>query len=661
MHYSGIPSAVLVLALVLAPSLAAGDVLLVENGEPKAAIVIPENANEIETLAAQELQAYVQKMSGAKLQIVTEAAAPAKGNVVAVGNTKLAAKFGVDVKKLPAEAFRLKTTGPRPTLIIAGQDTINERVSKGRTPFAHRNHVGTLFGTYALLHRLGVRWLWPGESGEVAPKMKTIRLTDLEVTESPRVRKRHLRGTLSSSWRRRLKGVLKISRQEWNARNREWLLWYRRNGLGSNLHMKYGHAFRQWYKLYFKDHPDWFAMQEDSRRGLAKRQKPDRIKLCTSNPEIDDRIFADYLEARKRWASLKNINACPNDGSHGYCQCPKCKALDAPGAMVNHKGRLVPSLADRHLNSWNRLARKAVKKFGPDISVVGYAYNKYRAAPMREKVHPNLLIGFVGLTYLNDVRNERERKLWKAWADASDPKLPGKHTMFLRPNFLGGFFGMPFIYVHKMGPDIRMCYENRMVGTDFDTSCQHWATEGVNYYVLARLLWDPTQKVDDILNDYLAKAFGPAAEPMKRYFAHYEKRTSRIAVTIDETKIRHRFHRYEFIHRRLDPALFRQADGMLKQARAAAKSNADVLKRIEFVATGLEYARMQAAIMRAAHRARKSRTRQDALRKLIQKKIAFYNNLKNPWAINVSLLKWREPDRKYARLFGNDLAGIKAY
>src|SRR5439155_6134630 len=78
--------------------------------------------------------------------------------------------------------------------------------------------------------------------------------------------------------------------------------------------------------------------------------------------------------------------------------------------------------------------------------------------------------------------------------------------------------GLPLLYKHRFAEDFRHLAANRMMGTDFDSCCQHWATEGLNYYVVARLHWDPTANVDAIIDDYCQSGFGPAAKTMRRYY-----------------------------------------------------------------------------------------------------------------------------------------------
>ena len=48
--------------------------------------------------------------------------------------------------------------------------------------------------------------------------------------------------------------------------------------------------------------------------------------------------------------------------------------------------------------------------------------------------------------------------------------------------------------------DFRYLASHGMMGTDFDSCCHNWATQGLNYYVVARLHWNPEQRVDAIID-----------------------------------------------------------------------------------------------------------------------------------------------------------------
>ena len=75
------------------------EILLTRNGKPEATIVVPDNllaacdargnGTLIQMTAAEELQKYIEKASGAKLPIVPAAKAPAKGTLILIGRSSI--------------------------------------------------------------------------------------------------------------------------------------------------------------------------------------------------------------------------------------------------------------------------------------------------------------------------------------------------------------------------------------------------------------------------------------------------------------------------------------------------------------------------------------------------------------------------------------------
>ena len=63
----------------------------------------------------------------------------------------------------------------------------------------------------------------------------------------------------------------------------------------------------------------------------------------------------------------------------------------------------------------------------------------------------------------------------------------------------------PTVYVHRLAADLRFYAENNIVFAQYDCVTGHWGTNGLNYYVLARLLWDPWQDVDALVAEYCAR------------------------------------------------------------------------------------------------------------------------------------------------------------
>ncbi len=183
------------------------------------------------------------------------------------------------------------------------------------------------------------------------------------------------------------------------------------------------------------------------------------------------------------------------------------------------------SLTDRMVKFWNQLALQ-VSAERPDTRFVVYAYSAYAAPPVRETLDSRIAVGFVSGTYDDDAARRQALADWDAWNKQIQ-------QLYWRPNFLlyGSREGVPAVYIHKLAEDLRGLTDGGLQGADFDSIVHHWATEGINYYVLARLLWDPQQNVNVILQDYCDRGFGPSGDLVKQYFLRIEQITNQVAAS----------------------------------------------------------------------------------------------------------------------------------
>ena len=122
-----------------------------------------------------------------------------------------------------------------------------------------------------------------------------------------------------------------------------------------------------------------------------------------------------------------------------------------------------------------------------------------------------------------------------------------------------------------------------MLFARFDCNCHHWATNGLNYYVLAKLLWNRYRDVDEIVEDYCTVGFGPAAETVQRYFEEIERITTAIAEERQRPTP-------DTIARHYTDEILEKLHRILDEAEQEAGYNAQVKKRVAFLRCGLEYA-----------------------------------------------------------------------
>ena len=316
---------------------AAAPLTLVQDGKSTYSIVISTDASPSEKHGAQELQKFLEEMSGARLPVVTDAQA-AHGNLVLVGSSKLL-KAGITFDSLGPEGFALKTDGKN--LIIAG----------GRQR-------GTLYGVYTFLEKLGCRWFTPDVSR--IPKMRTITAGPLDETQKPAFEYREPFFTEAAD-------------KDWSARNKA-------NGQSSRLDESTGgkvqyypfvHSFLQLIppQKYFKDHPEYFSLIDGKRR-------EERSQLCLTNPDV----LRLGVEAVERWiqqhpeATIFSVSQ--NDWT-GWCECDKCRRVEEEEGGV-HSGPLL-----RYVNA---LAAEVEKKH-PDklIDTLAYWYTEEPPAKARPR------------------------------------------------------------------------------------------------------------------------------------------------------------------------------------------------------------------------------------------------------------------------------------
>ena len=141
-----------------------GKYVLVLNGAAASCIVVPKEATKGELDAAEELQRYVEKITGARLPILTSLDDSATFSIL-IG--RASARSGLTFPDLDRESYIIRTNGK--ALFIHGADDD-----------------GVFFAVCTFLERYcDVRWFWPGELGEVVPQRSTLVIPGIDVQETP--------------------------------------------------------------------------------------------------------------------------------------------------------------------------------------------------------------------------------------------------------------------------------------------------------------------------------------------------------------------------------------------------------------------------------------------------------------------------------------------
>ncbi len=608
-----------VLAFLL--SVAAESVILTGNHTARSEIIVsPDAPAEIKEAAA-ALRFYIQRISDAEVAVVDRPGRAAGIAAIWVGKHPDLDVPEADLNWREDEEYLIMVKAPG-DIVLAGKDVIRQ----GRLMES-----GTVSAVYIFIQDyLRVRWLWPGELGTDIIRRETIELPETLVRNAPAIKQRALRLPNSkhlAEYFQRGRTPIMDNWQEKQAKSaQEVLQWlhFQRAGQASydrpasgSFSMAGGHAFTDWWTRFGKTHPEYFAMRPDGTRTVPI---PRFAKLCVSNPAVLEQVVQD-LERRlppdKKQPAI--LSASPNDGG-GYCMCPGCLAMDEPDApkltfawlrremKVDEMNLAVAALeeegdyirmeyvflTDRYAKFWNRIMAKLRQRHPDrDISIGVWAYHACRTPPVRTRLDDNIVVGYVGLGSLTenispDAQQEHLRE-WKGWA--------GKcRRIIWRPNLYWLNWGFPYIYMQRSAEHIRTLADNHMIGMDIDTLPLDFAAQGIQYYLLAQLAWNPRADVNDLINDYTLRAFGPAAASMRRYYEVFEGAGKRYELYHDTGRGKGAGY---FTDQVYTPECMAAANDALTEAAGLVKGLHPYEERVAFVQVGYEWTAAQLGVIRA--------------------------------------------------------------
>lgn len=603
------------------------DVLLVRDGETRAVIVTPDKPTRVVSYAAEELAWHVEKACGVKMQIITESVVQA-GPRICLGPCR---KNGIDSAKLSPEAFVLRVTDD--AVFIAGDDG-------GGDPLEANTRAGTLWGVYEWLEReLGVRWMWPGELGTFVPKKATIIAKTTNETIAPHFFRRHIRPGLGFESEHPALGFTKEAAKRFGD---EQTVFLRRHRMGRSQSISYGHAFTDWWEKDGKTHPEWFQLLDGGKRGPKK--KGGRFSMCVSNPDLAREVVARWSAKRPPDAPAPGfINAVEND-IPGLCVCENCRALDCPTPAdyltfypPDSKVAGTRFVSDRYAHFWLNVQQQAPA----GSTVIGYAYFNYFSAPTSGiKLNENILVGFcpsAGWFPRSEAEHAWMKQQWTGWRETGA-------RLFMRTNHLLDGYCMPFIFARQFADEFHHAVKHGMVATDYDSLTGHWATQGPNLYVAARLHTRPEASADDLLAEYYA-AFGPASTQVQNYFDRWETFTTNSRETIAQTMQTLQTSRWrnwaKAAHVLYPPECFLAGEKQLVEAALAARGDEEAVERVKFLQLGLQHAKLCAQVSAKLTLAGSTATK-DEIKQVLEELLAFRRAHERSGISNFNHLAWVE-------------------
>lgn len=483
---------------------------LAENGNAQFEIVIPNNSSNVAKYAAMELKTCLEKTINGKIPVTIF---PTQGKIaLIVGDNEFTRKLGVDVKSLPRDGFVIKNFGN--TIVIAGKDDPDKKPEEQfkESIWGQFYERATLFAVYDFLERFaGVRFYFPGEIGTIIRKNENLKVPSMDIVECPDFTRRS------------------YSTYAGKLLNQKDTVYYDKNKMAYSVRMETdfiptGHGLRslQYINRFSKTHPEYFALLDNGKRHSDPGMKfPGQ--LCFSSG-ICEEIYGDavaFLSGKP--ASSRGLkawhpgwykiyfNLMPEDSLY-LCRCPECQRQFKQGAQATSD--VVWNVV---INTANRLKQNHIPGY-----VVAMAYSSYRMIPPKD-IPDNVLVQVATLGPWGEAGaseiHKNDNRLIQDWAK----KLGHKVWLW---NYVNRYGPLNLPGIPPSTPHAINSYYKSMApyicGAFLQSNTENFMFQHLNTYVFGKLCWDNSVDVDKILNEYYTLAYGPAAEPMKKFFERIE-------------------------------------------------------------------------------------------------------------------------------------------
>jgi len=428
------------------------------NGAAKMPVVTGATPDPLTVTAARELAEYLSKISGGKFEVATGDGATG----IAVGTPADFPTLGpvaglVTDDPLRREDYLLRTHAQGVLLL-------------GATPQAVRDAV------WDLLYRLGYRQFFESPEWEVIPNSPTLQLT-ADSLEHPDYAVRRI-------W---------YGFGTWDENKAMYTAWCVRNRSAEAFSLNTGHSYDGYIahnKKLFEAHPEYYGLVKGERKSS---------KICISNPAARQVVIDDAMKQFAAKASQDSVSTDPSDGGN-WCECAECAKLG--------------SISDRAVTLANAVADAAKEKFG-NRYVGMYAYNQH-SPPPNIQVHDNVIINVATAFISGGFTVDQLIDGWQAHGvklfgireyysvNTWDRDLPGASR-----GSNSSYLVNTITHFNEKGA--------RFLSAE---SGDCWGPNGLGYYLASRMLWDvdEAKRVDELKEDFLTRAFGPAKEPMRVYY-----------------------------------------------------------------------------------------------------------------------------------------------
>ena len=468
------------------------DFIIARDGAARACIVIPASASEKVRSAAEDLQDVLEQMTGAKLEIVADTAAPPQTYRLLVGPTAQTKALGISQPTGYPSKERVIVKREGNSLVLIGNDD--------------GDYKGTQFAVNMFLETLGCGWYGPQALWQVIPSLKTVAVNALDIDHTP-------------AFSARISNVY-VNYEKFSER---WYMGGDKKNVGHNI------ALLIPREEYYPSHPEWFALVDGKRDPYSASDT--YWQYCYTNEALAAEVARKLIAVFDEDPYLTNYAIGANDGwEKNWCECSSCSRLGND--------------TDELLTFANNVARAVAKKY-PDKHLTILSYHSIYFPPLSGiKAEPNVEVmfcretsmmapldlslklptGYNAITHntyteswLDNFKgyirktNLKNISIWEwnciaadkaAWAEI--PWVQG--NVATRNQALWKENGASYIY-YDQGPSPTY-RENRA----------SFALRWPLWYVSSKAMWDDSLSGEEILMDACRKLFCTAAQEMFLYY-----------------------------------------------------------------------------------------------------------------------------------------------
>lgn len=447
------------------------DGYFVKSGASEYKILVPKTTDTLIDFAVSELNYFLENTSGTTLAVVTDDTVTdaSSGKYISIGETSIVSGENlVEWKKdLGNDGYVVKTVDDD-VILLGGSG------------------YGSLYSTYEFIERNLKAKVYAADEIVFTPS-KNIKLLNMDIREVPDISRRAISNyqvTNNSTYRRRMRFMLHTE---------NWTYW---------THSHFGLIPKE---TYYEDHKDWYS--------------PDGTQLCLTNEEMTAEMIKNVIAFLEENPNEEIVTLGQQD-RNSFCECSIC----SPQVMKYKESGVMIRFVNKVANAVQ--AHFDAKGEGRKIQFATYAYQKTQVPPVDDSgkaldssVYPannvSIIIAPLSACYIHSINNTDCNAIAKQTFEGWQKLNATIYVRFYSAQY--AYYFVPFIQYGNMAKNYEIVDE---YGAEyiFDTAIGETMSSGFHdllAYLKSELMWDHSQNVRGLIDDFMKVYYKDAYEPMK--------------------------------------------------------------------------------------------------------------------------------------------------